>query len=331
MEPPPDRIMQIAWGHLAQRTLTAAVDLNLFGHLASGARTAAEAAHASGASERGVRMVLDALTAMGLLAKDNDGYQLTPETETFLVPGSQAYLGGLVQHVDLLWETTGRLTEAVRTGLPQCAVDLRDDGESFFAQLVPLIFGMSYGSAQQAAAGLGVGDTWCGLTVLDVGAGAGPWSLAMLQRDRSARAIAVDWPHVLEVTRRYAADFGCLDRYEFRAGNLREVDYGESCCDLAILGHICHSEGAQHSRELFAKLKRALRPGGKLLVADMVPDEARREAAFPLLFALNMLLHTTEGDTFTLGEYTAWLEGAGFARVETLANTGPSPLIVATR
>jgi SAM-dependent methyltransferase len=112
---------------------------------------------------------------------------------------------------------------------------------------------------------------------------------------------------------------------------MREVDFEEGTCDLAILGQICHSEGAEHSQDLFRKLHRALRPGGKLLIADMVPDEGRSSAAFPLFFALNMLVHTAQGDTFTLSEYTKWLTDAGFRSVSTLEAPGPSPLIVAER
>jgi ubiquinone/menaquinone biosynthesis C-methylase UbiE len=266
-----------------------------------------------------------------LLTKNGAAYGLTPEVETYLVQGKEKYLGPMIQHTDLLWPTFGRLTEAVRTGQPQRAVDEEAQGEEFFVQLVPMIFTLTYPQARAAAAGLGVGDGWTGLTVLDVGAGSGAWSLAMLERDPTARSIAVDWPPVLEVTKQFAQRFGLADRYEYLAGNLREVDFGEACCDLAILGHICHTEGAENSQRLFRRLHRALRPGGKLLIADMIPDEERRSAVFPLLFAINMLVHSVSGDTFTQSEYTTWLRDAGFTDVWTLENPGPSPLLVAEK
>ena len=64
--------------------------------------------------------------------------------------------------------------------------------------------------------------------MLDVGAGSGAWSLAVLERDPSARALAMDWPHVLEVTQQFAERFGFADRYAYLPGNLREGDFGEA-------------------------------------------------------------------------------------------------------
>ena len=52
---------------------------------------------------------------------------------------------------------------------------------------------------------------------------------------------------------------------------------------------------------------------------------------FALIFALNMLAMTKEGDTYTLAEYTEWLQAAGFSDVETLDVGIHSPLIIATK
>jgi len=331
MDVTPQRIMQIGWAHVPQRALTSAVDLGFFTQLDKGCRTAAEVAAAAGASERGTRMVLDVLAALGLLTKSDGGYANTPETATFLVRDKPTYLGGLVQHTNQLWSNYGHTTEAVATGQPPVAVNTQDGGEEFFVELVPQIFGNSYAQARAGAAALGIGDSWTGATVLDIGAGSGAWSLACLERDPTATAIAVDYPHVLNVTRQFAERFGCVDRYEYREGNFREVDFGTESCDLAILGHICHSEGEAYTKLLFKRIYAALRPGGKLLIGDMIPDEGRCTETFPLLFAINMLVHTEEGDCFTLGEYRAWLAEAGFGSVETIANPGPSPLVVAVK
>ncbi len=331
MDVTPERIMQFGWAHVPQRALTCAIDLGFFTHLDHGCRTVTDVAAAAGASERGTRMILDALSALGLLVKSDGGYANTPETETFLVRDKPTYLGALVQHTNQLWGNYGHLTEAVTTGRPPVAVNTQQDGEDFFVELVPQIFGNSYAQAKAAAAGLGLGERWTGAVVMDIGAGSGAWSLACLERDPTAKAIAVDYPHVLNVTRQFAEKFGCADRYEYREGNFRDVDLGADSCDLAILGHICHSEGEAYTKLLFRRIHTALRPGGKLLIGDMLPDEDRRSETFPLLFAINMLLHTEEGDCFTLGEYTAWLHEAGFSSVETIENPGPSPLVVASR
>jgi hypothetical protein len=111
------------------------------------------------------------------------------------------------------------------------------------------------------------------------------------------------------------------------------VDFGDGKHDLVILGHICHSEGPEHSAELIAKSAKALASGGKLLIADMIPDDDRRGPIHPLLFAINMLVNSTEGGTFTFSEYRAWCENAGLKNVRKLPVEAfdHSPLIIAEK
>ena len=63
----------------------------------------------------------------------------------------------------------------------------------------------------------------------------------------------------------------------------------------------------------------------------MIPDDERSSTVFPLLFAVNMLVNTTEGNTFTMEEYDEWLKNAGFHDRTILDVPGPSPLIIATK
>jgi hypothetical protein len=72
-----------------------------------------------------------------------------------------------------------------------------------------------------------------------------------------------------------------------------------------------------------------LRPGGRVVVIDMIPNEERTGPPFALFFALNMLVNTETGGTYTVGEYTDWLKDAGFARVETAEIGFHSPLVIA--
>jgi SAM-dependent methyltransferase len=131
-----------------------------------------------------------------------------------------------------------------------------------------------------------------------------------------------------KVTRRFTAREGVAEQYDYLPGDLREVDFGESAYDVAILGHICHGLGTEDNQKLFRRIHQALKAGGQLLIAEIIPDDERREALFPLLFAVNMLALTTEGDTFTVSGYRQWLQEAGFKDVHTVEAPSPSPLIL---
>jgi ubiquinone/menaquinone biosynthesis C-methylase UbiE len=168
--------------------------------------------------------------------------------------------------------------------------------------------------------------------VLDVAAGSAVWSLAIAEQIREAHFTVIDLPDVLErVTRKAVEREGDSDRFEFWPGNLRTMDLGEALFGLVILGHICHGDGIERSRSLIRRAHRALRPGGQILIAELLPDDDRHGPPLPLLFGLHMLVIIDSGGTFTLAEFRSWLSEAGFDDIRTLAVPAPSPLILATK
>jgi len=286
--------------------LISGIDLEVFTHIASGNRTAADIAKAASSGERGIGILLNSLSALNFIVKSNDEYSLTPLAEKFLVKGRPEYLGDFVQHADDLWEPWSKLSEVVRTGKPFKSLD-KKQGAEFFEKLVSQLFPMSYPCAKAAAAALKAGTDWKDLRVLDVAAGSGAWSIAFAESDPGTKVTAQDWPNVLEVTKKFVGRFNLGERFSYLPGDLRKVDFGQNRYDLVILGHICHTEGADGTRMLFSRAYRALKQGGKILIADMIPDDGRSKEVFPLLFAVNMLINSTEGNTFTLAEYKKWL------------------------
>ena len=123
---------------------------------------------------------------------------------------------------------------------------------------------------------------------------------------------------------------GVEDQYEFVGGDLNAADFG-SGHDLATLGQILHSEGGAQSRELLGKVFRALAPGGTIAIAEFIANDDRSGPPLAMLFAVNMLVNTEEGDTFTVPEITQWLTEAGFVDLRTMEVPAPSPLILASK
>ncbi len=326
----PDQLMQMGMSYTSSRVLAAGVQLDVFSPLASGPKTAADLARSVGASERGLRMLLDALTGLRLLTKDGGRYQLTPAAAQYLVRSSPDYLGAILED-NSLWEAWGHLVEAVRTGKPPRRVERQAEAEKFFPVLIRSLHVLNHEPARRAAQALGAGGTRHGLRVLDVACGSGVWGIAVAEADRTAAVTLHDFPGVLEHARQYVQRHGIAERCNYLAGDLKAVDFGTDRYDVALLGNIVHSEGEHSARDLFQRLHRALRPHGQLAIIDTIPNDARTGPARPLLFALTMLLNTEVGDTYTLAEYTAWLTGAGFARVETADIGSHSPLVIGVK
>jgi ubiquinone/menaquinone biosynthesis C-methylase UbiE len=326
----PAAIMEDLTGAWRSRALATGIELNIFGHIAKGKRTAKEVAEAAGASPRGVALLLDALTGIGYLRKSGSRYGLPPASAAFLVPGKKNYVGAMAHALSLGWDAWKNLTESVRTGRPEETVNVAAKGREFFPKLVASIFPGNFAASVSAVSHFSNKERDKIHTILDVAAGTGAWSLAFAQAISQARVTTVDFPEMTPVTREFAEKFGVADRYEYLEGDLREIDFGRDRFDLVILGHIVHSEGETHGKNLLRKSHAALKPGGKLLIAEYVPNDARTGPAMPLLFGLNMLLQTEEGNVFTFKEYRHWLKAAGFRKVTTMPVPAPSTVILAT-
>jgi len=311
----PAPLMQMSFSYAASRILSTAVQLDFFSHIAAGAHTTTEIAHEAGASERGTRMLLDALCGFELLSKTNQRYTLSSLAAKFLVRESPDYMGAFLES-DEQWEGWSKLKEAVRSGAPIHSIFDPSEAERFFSVLTRTLHVQNRLPSQRLAKTLGVGSEHKGLNVLDVGCGSGVWGIAIAEADPDSRVTAQDLPKVLEQTRKYLERHGVAKRYDFLPGDLHRVGFPAGKYDLALLGHIAHGESEASIRQIFKRLYAALKPGGQLAIIDMIPNEERTGPPFPLIFALNMLVHTDEGGTYTLSEYKTWLGEAGFSSAE---------------
>jgi len=324
--------MQMAWGFASSIIIATAVRTRVFDELNKGPKTAAEVSAATGASERGLRMLMNALVGFELLKKDaQERYALTPESATFLVSGKPSSLAGFIGHIDRdLISRWLELSDIVRTGRPAVRVNQQQEGSAFFKDFVEALFPMGYQSARILAENLALGERKGEVRVLDLAAGSGVWGIALAQSSPRVRVTAVDWPEVLPVTRDVAGRCGVADRLDTIAGDLLEVDFGQGF-QAATLGHILHSEGEERSRALLRKVFHALAPGGTIAIAEFLVNDDRTGPPMGLIFAVNMLVATEHGDTFSFNEIGGWLREAGFENAQMLDVPGPSPLILADR
>jgi 2-polyprenyl-3-methyl-5-hydroxy-6-metoxy-1,4-benzoquinol methylase len=325
----PERILQFAWGYVPPLVLEAAIKNRVFDTLDAGPKTIGEVQAATGASERGLAAIMNALVGLNFLARDDQGrYSLTPESAAFLVSSKPAYQGGFIthcsQHLIPKWL---HLNDIVRTGKPVEAVNQETTGAEFFQKFVTDLSPMNYASAQTLAKHLALSGP---AQVLDLAAGSGVWGIALAQSSENVRVTAVDWPDVIPITRKTAARFGLAERFSFIEGDLETADFGSNHT-VATLGHILHSEGEDRGRALLRKTFQALKPGGTIAIAEFLVNSDRRGPVNGLLFAVNMLVNTDHGGTYSFDEISEWLKEAGFSNARTLDAPGPSPLILASK
>jgi ubiquinone/menaquinone biosynthesis C-methylase UbiE len=325
-------LMQIQFSFAASRILLTALELDVFTPLASGEKTAAALVDATGCSPRALPMLLDALVPLGLLSKRGHSYALTPLSQSNLVKGEPGYIGAaMIQASTQLLESWNHLAESIRTGKPYATMEVQKRAEKFFPDLVRWLHVSNAEPARRLAEAL-KSSTPKNPVVLDVACGSGIWGIRFAQAEPAAQVIANDYPKVLEtVTRGYVEREGVSARYRYAPGDIKEIQLPAESCDLILLGNIVHSEGEAASRVIFRKCFELLKPGGQVAIIDMIPNDERTGPPFALIFALNMLVNTATGSTYTLPEYRSWLAGAGFAEVTTIDVGSHSPAIVARK
>jgi SAM-dependent methyltransferase len=266
--------------------------LGVLALLDGGPVTAAELTAACAVSERGAQLLLAALAGLGLAESVGGGAWRA-------VLPDLAGLAGMPR----MW---ARLDGAVREDRPLVRGDTPGGAAAFYPGAVGHLGAMLAATAERAASLLPPAAR-----VLDAGAGAAPWSLALAARDPACLVTAVDLPAVMPATRRAVTDAGCERQFRFLAGDLFDVELGRGAYDLAIAGNLCHLFGEAANRRLLGRLRDALRPGGTLAVVDVMPGDGPTPR-WVALYELGLLLRTASGRVHPLAAYLGWLHDAGF-------------------
>jgi 3-hydroxy-5-methyl-1-naphthoate 3-O-methyltransferase len=327
----PERLMQLSWGYASPLILEAAVKHRVFDLLDKSPKTAQQLAKGSGASVRGIAAICNALVGLQFLSRDGNRYTLTPESATFLVSTKPAYHGAFLKHISQqLIPKWLELDEIVRTGKPKRNVNVETEGAEFFAEFVESLFPLSYAAAKTLGEHLGIPKSKTPVSVLDLGAGSGVWGIALAEQSPKVRVSAVDWPQVLDVTEKIAKRHKVAGQFKKIPGDLLEADFGKGH-NVATLGQILHSEGRERSRKLLKKTFNALASGGTIAIMEFMVNDDRSGPPVGLLFAVNMLVNTEAGDTFSFEEMGGWLKEAGFVKPRLLEVPAVSPLLLATK
>jgi SAM-dependent methyltransferase len=311
-----DRIQDTLYAFTRSQILFTAIDLDIFCHIADGLDTLSTLRDRLALDERGLRLLLNGLVGIGFLQVTPErAYRLPPDAAKFLVRDSAEYIGGMVHHCKRLYENWSLLTDAVSSGQPVGGAQSLAQLETYFAELVKGLYVSNYPTAQKLADVLQAEKPSQGLQVLDVAGGSAVWSIAILEKDATNQATVIDFPSVIHVAEDYVSQHGLNDRYTYWPGDLEDMEFPEAHFDVAVMANICHTLGPISTQRAIQKLMKSLRQGGRLAIVDFVPDNQRAKPGWSLIFGVNMLITTPEGDVFTAAEYETWLRAAGFQQV----------------
>ena len=301
----PEMILEISRSFMQSRILLSAIELDIFTRIGDGKKTSKQIAQEIDADERATDRLLNALCALSILTKEKADFINTPSSHKFLNRTSEMFQGNLF-HTAHLWHTWSTLTDSVKKGH---AVKQRDTAQQDPQWLEAFIGAMHHRGKKQAPQLASLLNLEKTTNVLDVGGGSGVFAMAIIQQKPDASAVVFDLPDVIPITERYIQQENLSHKIKTQKGNYLTANFGYGF-DLIFLSAIIHINSYEENEDLIKRCSDALNTGGQLVVSDFIMDDQRLHPKSGAIFALNMLVGTEKGDTYTQSEVIQWMEKA---------------------
>lgn len=304
--------------------LRAFIKLDLVGLLdVEGPLDPAEIARRLDGDERFTDALLAAATALGLLQRcegpAGQAYELTDEARRFLLPGSADYVGNLVLHITNYWHTWGNLDRLVLEGRTELPFDngYTSEGEYWSDYMAGQHDRAVAGQGQHLAEALDLSGR--GL-LLDLGGGAGSYSIALCQANPELQAIVIDTPEPLAIAKPLVAEAELDDRIELVVGDLFDPElYADlpTGADAALISGVVLIKTEAECRSLFRRAHDLLDDSGLMIVQDFMRlDDSPGRRLLDTMMDLYVLIGFDPGSADRPGEvYEAWLADAGFVDI----------------
>jgi len=307
----------------------AANHLNFFTVLGENALTAGEVASRCDTHPRSTRVLLNACVALGTLEREGELYRNSPEALESLVRGKPGYIGDGIAHQEDLWEPWGKLHEAVRTNRPTSKRPSPERGAEVHRNFILAMHNQAIPSAPPLAEAL---DLTGRHQLFDAGGGPGTYAIFLVKRYPGLKAIIFDLPQTIPIAKEIIADFGVADQVTTRSGDYFKDDFGKGN-DVVLLSAILHSMGPERSKGLLMKAHDSLMPCGLVVVHEGLISDDGTSPMRAVLFSLNMLVNTGEGQSYSGAEIMRLMTETGFVepRVVPLPETVGTSLVISEK
>ena len=329
--PPPQQMMELITGYWRSQAVGVAARLAIADRLGDGPKTVATLAAETATNEAALFRLLRGLASFGVFEETVPRtFGLTPLADTLRsnVPGSMRDFA-MAETAPGHWLPWGNLDEAVRTG--ERATPAALGCEIFEWYGTHPVEGAAFSGAMGNLSALAAQEVGRVLplpekaTVVDVGGAHGTLLAGVLNANPAARGVLTDLPHVIADAPRALAAMGIAGRAEAVAGDFfQAVPEG----DVYLLKQVLHDWSDEQCVTILRNCARAMKPGGKVAVVEMVvPEDGTPSLA--QIMDLNMLV-MLPGRERTEAEFSALFQAAGLSAANVMPTHSPFSLVEAT-
>ncbi|MBI5220109.1 MAG: methyltransferase [Bacteroidia bacterium] len=304
----PESIREMVNNYQKSRVILSAVELDIFSEIGKKAKTSEQIATALKTNRRATDRFLNTLCGLGFLIKKNHTFQNTDFALTYLCKTSPDYMYGLMHSVNQ-WDTWSTLTDAVTKGttVVKRPKTINNRSSKWLDAFIGAMHYRAYKSAPGIVALLDISGV---KKVLDVGGGSGAYSMGFIKSKKGITATVFDLPNVVPITKKFVAKEKFQKQINIYRGDYLTDELPKGF-DLVFLSAIIHINTLKENEKLIKKCAHSLNPGGMIVIQDYIMENDRVQPPSGALFALNMLVGTIAGDTYTEGEVKSWFKKAG--------------------
>ncbi len=287
--------------------------LGIFEKLAVHPMSARELADVLSVSEHGISLLLDALYGVGYVQRKRGQYTNASVAQKWLVESSPYYMGNLLRHFEDLWQPIGRLDEAVKAGRPvQNFYDYLSGNPVAWRNYTLGQKDMAVAAASEIVSKVKIPPQ--ARKLVDLGGAHGCYSSSFCRKCRDLTALVIDFDSAVKTGQEVTKKEGMDKLVSFQAGNYITDDIGNDY-DIALLCSIIHGDPPETNVATLHKVYNALNPSGVIVINEILNYRGKKESEFGLLFALNMLVNTPRGKSYSYDEVRDWLHNTGFINI----------------
>jgi O-methyltransferase domain/Dimerisation domain len=292
--PPHVVVLQMLTGKWVSTAIAAVAKFGIADHLESGPKSARELASLTGTNEQALYRLLRATASLGVFTEREDGrFDQTPLSEPLRSRANPCLRNMAMLFLDD-WFTRNwaQLPWSVETGR---SASYKVHGKSVWEvfddspdQAVNFNNGMTDMSQADSPAIAGAYDFSQFEHVVDIGGGLGLLLASILQSALRLRGTLFEMPYVAKQAQAASILMPYADRCQIEAGSFFEsVPIG---ADAYVMKHIIHDWDDERSTRILSNCRKAIAPGGRLLVIDQVV-EPRNQPGFAKIMDLEMLVN----------------------------------------
>lgn len=322
-----EHILAVASSFRQSKILLTAIELGIFSLLGSRELTAKDVSFELGTDSDTTERLLNALTALEFTTKYRHHYKNTPDSMRYLDKSSPDYVGSML-HMNLNWESWGKLTDVVRTGMPIYNNLYEERSEEFVEAYIDSVHRSYIHEAEGVSKAITLSNVH---KMMDLGCGSGMYSIEFMKRNPNMEVLLMDYPKVIPLTEKYIEQAKLsTSNYRFQSGIIKDETF-EDNLDLIYASFVFEEFNIWENIEIMRRCFDSLNRNGRLIIHENFINNDRTSPVNSVIYSLNLKLHTAKGNSFSENDYWIMLKEAGFQQVDNLVTDFGTILIRGTK